>query len=390
MRRGMLVALLITLLLALAACGGTAAAPTATTAPVAPEPTEEVAAPEPTEPTDEGSETMAAIETVCLVTDLGNVNDGTFNEYAYNGMVQAAEEFGLTTDFIETQSQTDYNTNIQTCVDEAYDAIITVGFLIGDATLAAAEANPDIMFIGVDQFFEAPPANLVGIQYREDQGGFLVGALACMMTESGIVAGVYGQEIPPVVKFRNGYENGCRYVAPEAQTFGAYLPSFTDPAAGASTAEQFMGEGADVIFGAGGPTGSGGIRAAAEAGVWVLGVDQDEWFTTFGSGDAPGADRLLSSAVKRVDLGVYNQLKGLVDSSSGLWGGGGLYILDAANEGITYAEFHAADESIPDAVKTRLEEIRVMLADGALMTGVDPVTGAVIEDEIPESVPFEP
>jgi len=338
-----------------------------------------------------GDKAMAesALKKTCLVTDLGNVNDGTFNEFAYNGMLKAEEEFGLETTFIETQSETDYAKNIETCVQEGYEAIVTVGFLITDATLAAAEANPDTMFIGVDQFFEAPPANLVGIQYREDQGGFLAGALACMMTESGVVGGVYGIDIPPVVKFRNGFENGCGYVNPDATALGVYVPSFVDPAAGASTAEQFIGEGADVIFGAGGTTGSGGIRTAAEQGIYVIGVDQDEYHTTFGAGDAPGADKLISSAVKRVDSGVYDQLKGLADPNSELWAGGALYILEAANNGITYAPFHDAEDAIPDSVKERLEEIRQALADGELDTGVDPITGDVLEEQIPEPVPFE-
>ncbi|MDQ4076394.1 MAG: BMP family ABC transporter substrate-binding protein [Chloroflexota bacterium] len=350
---------------------------------------EEEAVTEEEEETAEGAEPMGEVQRVCLVTDLGNVNDGTFNEFAYEGMIAAAEDFGLETSFIETQSETDYERNIGTCVQEEFDAIITVGFLIADATLAAAEENPDIMFIGVDQFFEAPPENLVGIQYREDQGGFLAGAIACMMTESNLVGGVYGIDIPPVVKFRNGFENGCQYVNPDATMLGVYIPSFTDPAQGASAAEQFIGEGADVIFGAGGPTGSGAIRNAAEQGIWVIGVDQDEYFTTFGEGSAPGSEYILTSAVKRVDRGVYDQLHGLVDPSTGLWSGGGLYVLNAANEGITYAPFHEAEDAIPDAVKERLEEIRVALANDELTTGADPVTGEVIEEEIPEPVPFE-
>lgn len=415
MRKKLVFGLLLLLVLMLAACNQTAApannattggdeveepAAATATAPME-EPTEEpmVEPTEEAEPTEEstdeegagtGATDMEPIETVCLVTDLGNVNDGTFNEFAYQGMVDAAEEFDLETTFIETQSETDYERNIGTCVEEEYDAIVTVGFLIADATLAAAEENPEIMFIGVDQFFEAPPENLVGIQYREDQGGFLAGAMACMITESDVVGGVYGVEIPPVVKFRNGFENGCRYVNPEAQVLGVYLPTFIDPAQGASAAQQFLGEGADVIFGAGGPTGSGGIRAAAEAGAWVIGVDQDEWMSTFGEGSAPGADRIITSAVKRVDLGVYDQLRGLAEPDSGVWAGGGLYILEAANEGITYAPFHDAEESIPEAVATRLEEIRVALAEGDLMTGVDPVTGAPVEDEVPDPEPFEP
>lgn len=375
MHKFLVPALLIALALLFVACGGQQAA----------EPTEPAAEPAATE-----EEAMTAdIESVCLVTDVGRVNDGTFNEYAYNGMTGAAEDFELENDFIETQSQADYSANIQTCLDEGFDILVTVGFLIADATLEAAQNNQDTFFIGVDQFFEDPPDNLVGIQFREDQGGFLAGAMAGMMTESGTVGGIYGIDIPPVVKFRNGYEHGVQYVNPEAQTLGVYIPSFTDPAQGASTAEQFIGEGADVIFGAGGPTGSGGIKRAAEEGIWVIGVDQDEYFTTFGGGETPGVDRLLTSAVKRVDVGVYNQIQGLVEPDSDLWAGGGIYILNASNEGISYAPFHEAEDGIPDEVKQRMEEVLQQLAAGELTTGVDPVTGEVIEDEIPEPVPYE-
>ncbi len=400
MRRVIFFFLLLVALLGLVACAQQAAQPTATTAPAPeapttpPEPTKPPQ-PEPTQPPAEGAPTATpapeageqAIKSVCLVTDVGRINDGTFNQFAYEGMIRAAEEFGLESDFIETQSQTDYQKNIQTCIDEGFDILVTVGFLIADATLEAAQNNPDVYFIGVDQFFENPPENLVGIQYREDQGGFLAGALAAMMTKTGTVAGIYGIDIPPVVKFRNGFEQGARYIDPNINVLGVYIPSFTDPAAGASAAEQFVGEGADVIFGAGGPTGSGGIKRAAELGAWVIGVDQDEYYTTFGGGTTPGADRLLSSAVKRVDLGVYDQILGVIDGS---FAGGGHYILDAANGGITYAPFHETEDDVPDAVKQRLEEIRKMLASGELQTGVDPVTGDIIEDQVPEPVPFKP
>jgi basic membrane lipoprotein Med (substrate-binding protein (PBP1-ABC) superfamily) len=325
-------------------------------------------------PKEDMATTMPAdgIKSVCLVTDVGRVNDGTFNQFAYEGMVNAADDFGLENTFIETQAQTDYDTNINTCVSEGFDVIVTVGFLIADATLKAAQGNPDVYFIGVDQFFTDHPKNLVGIQYREDQGGFLAGALAAMMTEAGTVAGVYGIDIPPVVKFRNGFEQGAKYINPDINLLGVYIDDFVAPDRGASAAEQFMGEGADVIFGAGGPTGSGGIKRAAEEGVWVIGVDQDEYFTTFGSGTTPGADKLISSAVKRVDLGVYDMVDALVNDM-GAWQGGGLYILEAANGGITYAPAH--DAAVPQEVQDKLEEIRQDLADGAIDTGVDPVTG---------------
>src|SRR5690606_32386839 len=108
------------------------------------------------------------------VTDLGRVNDGTFNQFAHEGAVAVAEDFELDYNFIETTSEADYDANIQTCVDNGADAVVTVGFLIQDATAAAAEANPDVYFVGVDQFVVDGPENFVGLQFREDQAGFLV------------------------------------------------------------------------------------------------------------------------------------------------------------------------------------------------------------------------
>ena len=132
--------------------------------------------------------------------------------------------------------------------------------------------------------------------------------MAALLSESGVVGVVGGREdVPPVVRFVNGFISGASRVNPDINVLSVYNPSFTDPAAGRSAAEQFLGEGADVIFGAGGQTGSGGITAAAEAGAWAIGVDQDEYFTTFGGGSAPGSDRLATSAMKRVDLGVFDQ-----------------------------------------------------------------------------------
>jgi len=314
------------------------------------------------------------VESACLVTDVGRVNDGTFNEFAYEGMVRAAEEFDLENKFIETTAQTDYDSNIQTCIDEGFDVIITVGFLLADATAIAADANPDVAFIGVDQFFAEAPENLVGIQFREDEAGFLVGALAALTTESGTIAGVYGIDIPPVVKFRNGYEQGARYINPDINVLGVYIDSFTAPDRGASAAEQFIGEGADVIFGAGGPTGSGAISFAATEGVKVIGVDQDEYVTTFDGGETPGAEFLISSALKRVDNGVYDMIAALVNGEGFP---GVLYVLSVANGGITFAEAH--DSDVSEEITAQLMEIQEMLAAGDLETGVDPISGEMME-----------
>lgn len=316
------------------------------------------------------------IESVCLVTDVGKINDGTFNQFAYEGMNMAVEEFGLDSTFIETQAPTDYEANLNTCISEGYDAIVTVGFLLADATAVAAAANPDVYFIGVDQFFAEPLPNLVGLNFREDQAGFLVGVMAGLMTESGTVAGVYGIDIPPVVKYRNGFEQGLAYSNPDAVPLGVYIDSFTAPDRGAAAAEQFIGEGADVVFGAGGPTGSGGIKYAAENGALVIGVDQDEFFTTFGNGETPGAENLISSALKRVDQSVYLSLQALVNGGEG-WPTDSFFLLSAENDGIGFAEAHLADvpEEVTEAVQAALDGLK----DGSIETGVDPNTGVLLE-----------
>jgi len=308
--------------------------------------------------------------TVRLVTDIGKIDDGTFNQYAYDGLKAAQDCFGFETSYIETAAQTDYAKNINTALEGDPNIVVTVGFLITDATEAAAKANPDVSFIGVDQFLAEYPANMTGIQYNEDEGGYLAGVLAASLTESNVIGVVGGLEsVPPVVKYVNGYELGAKSVNPDITVLHTYNDSFYTPDKGASDAAQFMGEGADVVFGAGGPTGSGGVTAATAAGKWGIGVDQDEYFTTFNGGKAPGSDKLASSAVKRVDYGVFAQIVKVLDDSFE----GGIFVLTAENGGITYAPFHDAD--IPDDVATLLEETRAGLADGSIKTGLDPVTG---------------
>jgi basic membrane lipoprotein Med (substrate-binding protein (PBP1-ABC) superfamily) len=331
------------------------------------------------------------IESVCLVTDVGRVNDGTFNQYAYEGMIQAGEEFDLETNFIETTAATDYAANIGTCVDEDFDVIVTVGFFLQDATLVAAQENPEVYFIGVDQAVADGPTNYVGTQFREDQAGFLVGVLAALVTESNIVAGVYGIDIPPVVKFRNGFEQGILYAEEnlledkDVEALGVYIPDFVAPDRGASAAEQFIGEGADVIFGAGGPTGSGGISAAAQQEVWVIGVDQDEYLTTFGGGETPGAEFIISSATKRVDVAVYSMIEALVNGDMETFIGGGTYVFSAEVDGVGFAPKH--DAEIPDEYYDELTTVLEGLKSGEIETGVDPESGVLLgaEEAAPEA-----
>ena len=321
-------------------------------------------------------------ETLCLVTDLGRVNDGTFNQSAHEGAQLAADEYDMEYKFIETQAETDYEANIQTCVDEGFEVIITVGFLIADATWQAAEANTDVYFLGVDQFVADGPQNYVGIQFREDQSGFMTGVLAAYTAEwlgSNTIAGVYGIDIPPVKRFRNGYEQGARYVDPDLKILGVYIDSFIAPDRGASAALQFIGEGASVLFGGGGPTGTGAILAGAQEGVYVIGVDKDEWVTSFGAGETPGSEYIISSALKRVDQGVYQMAAMLAAGDMEEFPGGGVFLLDAAMDGVGLAPPHESDVDMSVWAKTA--EVSAMLIAGEIETGVNLLSGDLLEDD---------
>ncbi|MFZ2880694.1 MAG: BMP family ABC transporter substrate-binding protein, partial [Phototrophicaceae bacterium] len=144
---------------------------------------------------------------------------------------------------------------------------------------------------------------------------------------------------------------------------------------GAEAADAFVSEqGVDVVFGAGGPTGSGGIVHAAELGAWVIGVDQDEYGTTFGNGEAPGSDKIISSAVKRVDQGVYDMIEALALGES--LPEGSLYLMDASVNGVGFAPAH--DAAVPEDVTAQVQAILDGMAAGEIETGVDPVTGDLL------------
>ncbi|MEZ4715510.1 MAG: BMP family ABC transporter substrate-binding protein [Caldilineaceae bacterium] len=245
-----------------------------------------------------------------LVTDVGRVNDRSFNQSAWEGVRSAGEMFGLTEDqdfkYIETQDAKDYADNIQQFVDAGYNVIVTVGFALGDATIEAATNNPDIDFIGVDQFQVETLPNLTGLVFHEDQSGYLAGALAAHLSETGTIAAVLGTDlVPPVVAFNEGYLAGAAAVNPDINIISTYHPggldvAFVDPEWGAATARQALDQGADVVFGAGGITGNGALQevaAAADAGntVFCIGVDTDQWETL------PAAHScLVSSAMKLI------------------------------------------------------------------------------------------
>ncbi len=306
---------------------------------------------------------------VGLVTDTGRVDDKSFNQSAWEAVQKAGKELGFETKYVETKDGKDYAKNIKQFVDDKYDVIVTVGFLMADATVDAAKANPTTLFIAVDQFQGADLKNLAGLIFEEDKSGFLAGALAAGMSQKGKIAAVLGtKSVPPVARFGEGYKAGAAYLDANFKTlvktgktdvsltYHADENAFNDPAWGTQQSQSLIQTGNDVIFGAGGGTGNGAIEAAAGQGVWVIGVDTDQYLTL-----PRAAPKMLSSATKLITDGVFNLLK---DAQAGKLKGGN----NVGGSGL--APFHDSESAIPAELKDALKKIDAGLKDGSIKTGV--------------------
>ena len=305
---------------------------------------------------------------VGLVTDVGKLSDKSFNANAWQGVQDAVADSTLCVKarVIESTQATDYQKNMQLFIDQKYDMIVTVGFLLGDDTLAVAKANPKIKFAIVDYAYDKPPSNLTGLVFREDQAGFLAGIVAAKMSKSGTIGGVYGLDIPPVHKYRVGYENGAKYAVSSIKTLGVYQPpsgpkSFNDPDWGKQQATAMFGQGADVVFGAGGNTGNGALLAAVQAKKFCVGVDVDQYLSY------PDADPcLITSAEKHIAVAVKMAITAAVKKN---WPTSGILAFDATNQGVGISPYHNYDSQVPADAKAMVAAALPKLADGSLKTG---------------------
>ena len=309
---------------------------------------------------------------VGLVTDVGKLSDKSFNFDSYKGVQDAQADSSLCVQgrAIESSVESDYPKNIGQFVDQKYDMIVTVGFKLGDATIKAAKANPNIKFVMVDygDFTDNPtPSNLVGLLFKEDQPGFLAGALAGLLTKSNVIGAVAGlQTVPPVVHYVQGYVNGAKYTNPKVKVLKIYQPEsgakdFNDPDWGKQQATTFFGQGADIIFGVGGNTGNGGLLAAKEKGKMCIGVDVDQYVSY------PDVDScLITSAEKHLDKAVKTAITTMVQGSFK----SGLLTFEMANDGVGLAPYHDFDSKISADVKAKIADVQAKLKAGSITTGV--------------------
>ena len=236
-----------------------------------------------------------------MVTDVGGVNDGSFNQSAWEGLQRAAESFGCEVKYIESKGDADFVPNIESFLDEDYDLIICTGYVMADAVRDAAELNPDQKFAIVDDASNADLDNVTCMMFEQEQASYLVGLAAGYTTESNVVGFVVGQANETMNSFGYGYCAGVLDANPDATILQYNANSFGDASAGKTAVNTMVTKGADVVFHAAGGTGLGVIDGCKENGIWAIGVDSDQ------SPLAP--ETILTSALKRVDNACYDATK---------------------------------------------------------------------------------
>ena len=318
-----------------------------------------------------GGAAPAAKIKACQVTDTGGIDDKSFNATAYKGVTDAVAQLGVEGKFLESQQQTDYEKNINAFLDEGCDLIITVGFLLGDATAAAAGANPDQKFSIVDvDYLDFP--NLLGQSFKTDQAAFMAGYVAAAVSQTGKVGTFGGIQIPTVTIFMDGFAMGVQYYNsqkgtsvevlgwdPATQT-GLFTGNFESTDDGRAMGETLMDEGADIIMPVAGPVGLGTAAAVQErGGGYIIGVDSD-WTLT----SPEYTDITLTSVLKKMDVTTFNAIKAVVDGTFA----GGLTVGTMENGGVALADFHSLDSMVSAELKAELEQIKAAIIAGTIQT----------------------
>ncbi len=302
-----------------------------------------------------------------MVSDSGGFDDKSFNQTSHDGLVNAKKDLGVTTAEIESNSDADYADNIKALVQQDCNSITTVGFLLGDATEAAAKKNPDIDFSIVDYGYAEPPANLKALGFNTGEPSFLAGYLAAGMTKSGTVGTFGGLPIPTVTIFMDGFWEGVQYYNQENGTDvkvvgwdektqkGSFTEDFEDKTKGQTLGENMIQQGADILFPVAGPAGLGALQAAQDNDAHAIWVDTDGCVSA-----AEFCDVLLSSVMKGMDVAVEEAIKSAVDGNFS----SDPYVGTLDNGGVALAPYHDAESTVPQELKDGIETLKEKIISG--------------------------
>lgn len=312
---------------------------------------------------------------VGMVLDTGGDTDRGFNEYSLKGAREAAESVGIDFEYMASESTGVYERNIDKVIAEGADLVFTVGFALANATAKAAIRYPDRHFVIMDYAYypgsgcpenvadcytpEGGLANVSSLLFAEDQPAYLAGVLAACLSKTDIIGSVAGYEIPPVIRFVEGFQNGARSVKPDIVTHKRYIPDFNDENTGKVVAMDFISRGADVLFCPGGTTGLGGLMAAKEAGIMAIGVDVDQYLTFPEAGSA-----LITSVVKNVDVAAALTIKAFARGTLKP----GIQSFNLSNDAVGLAPFHEWATKIPTSCLEQITEARAKVLENPAIT----------------------
>jgi basic membrane protein A len=292
--------------------------------------------------------------TVGVVFDTGGLGDKSFNDSAWRGVQRAEKELGVKVLKVESTKESDYQSNLEQLAQQGAGLVIGVGISMRPALEKVAPAYPDTKFVSIDG---APLGmdNVRTIQFREEEGSYLVGYLAGLMTKTGKVGFVGGQEIPLIKKFEAGYAAGARAASPRVEVLPAkYTGNWDNQDTAKVAANVLFGSGADIVYHAAGRAGLGVIAAAKEAGKYAIGVDSDQ------DGVAPGT--VLTSMVKHVDEGIYRTVQDVLAGSFS----GGSVVYGLAEGGVGTSEFLHTKGLVGEENIAKLEAVKADIVAGKL------------------------
>ncbi len=292
---------------------------------------------------------------VSMVTDVGGVNDQSFNQSAWEGLKRTEADLDAKIAYKESKQDADYAPNLETLTDAEYDLIWGIGFLMGDAIKSTAQVNPDQKYAIIDFFYgDETPKNVACAVFQEEQPSFLVGYIAGKMTKAKKVGFVGGIKFPLIEKFEYGFMAGVKLANPDVEVVRQYAESFTDAAKGKAITNNMYQQGADIVFHAAGGVGDGVIEAAKEKKQWAIGVDKDQNYL------AP--DNVLTSAMKRVDNAIFDMVKQLKE---GKFAGGSAVVYNLSNDGVSIAP--TSSKHVPAEILAEVDGLIAKIKGGEIV-----------------------
>ncbi len=303
-----------------------------------------------------GSAKKSNTTKAAVITDIGGLGDKGFNDLCAKGVRTAGTELDITPRVFISKSAADYIPNLSTASREGYNPVVVCGFLMGGDIEKAAAKFPDTSFGIIDysqSWMKSDPQNLRGALFSENESGYLMGVAAAMASKTNTVSAVGGQAVPAVVSYLAGYKAGAEATKPGIKVVTAYSEDFVDQAKCKEIALNQIAAGSGAVFQAAGNCGLGALAAAKEKGVWGIGVDTDQGFL---------GPHVLTSALKKVDLGVFQMVKDVQDET---FVGGEDSLFTLANDGVGFGEVSSAATNRQEIIDA-LTSVSKQIADGEI------------------------